>query len=44
LITAYGCIEDAVKGIRNGATDYLEKPLSTDKLYKVVEPLLPAKH
>jgi two-component system, response regulator FlrC len=40
LMTAYGCVEDAVTAIRHGAVDYLQKPFSaqtlTDKINQYV--------
>ncbi|WP_419418884.1 sigma-54-dependent transcriptional regulator [Legionella sp. D16C41] len=32
LMTAYGSVEDALKAMRHGAVDYLEKPFSAHKL------------
>ncbi len=37
FITAYGSIETAVAAIRQGATDYIEKPLSLHKLETILE-------
>jgi DNA-binding NtrC family response regulator len=40
LLTAYGCVPDAVKAMRNGACDYLVKPVSFEKLELAVEQVL----
>ncbi|MGW8182036.1 MAG: sigma-54-dependent transcriptional regulator, partial [bacterium] len=32
MITAYGAVEDAVKALKIGAYDYLEKPINFDRL------------
>ena len=40
LLTAYGCVPDAVKAMRDGACDYLVKPVSFEKLELAVEQLL----
>ncbi|MDA3896053.1 MAG: sigma-54 dependent transcriptional regulator [Desulfobacteraceae bacterium] len=37
MLTAYGSIEKAVEAIKNGAIDYLTKPLHSDALRLVVE-------
>jgi two-component system response regulator FlrC len=37
LITAYGTIQDAVKAIKEGAFDYIQKPFNTETLYGVVK-------
>lgn len=37
LITAYGTVQDAVKVIKKGAFDYIQKPFNTDTLYGVVK-------
>ncbi len=37
LITGYGTIQDAVKVIKEGAYDYIQKPFNTDTLYGVVK-------
>jgi two-component system response regulator FlrC len=37
LITAYGTVQDAVKVIKEGAFDYIQKPFNTDTLYCVVK-------
>jgi two-component system, NtrC family, response regulator AtoC len=37
LITAHGTIRDAVEAIREGAFEYIEKPINEDYLMKVVE-------
>ncbi|MGB9074344.1 MAG: sigma-54 dependent transcriptional regulator [Terriglobales bacterium] len=40
LLTAYGCVPDAVEAIRKGACDYLVKPVCFEKLELAVEQLL----
>ena len=40
LLTAYACVPDAVKAMRDGACDYLVKPVSFEKLEATVEQLL----
>jgi len=40
LLTAYGCVPDAVEAIRNGACDYLVKPVCFEKLEWAVEQVL----
>jgi len=40
LLTAYGCVPDAVEAIRNGACDYLVKPVCFEKLELAVEQVL----
>ncbi len=40
LLTAYGCIPDAVAAVRDGACDYLVKPVSFEQLEQTVERLL----
>jgi DNA-binding NtrC family response regulator len=40
LLTAYACVPDAVEAMRNGACDYLVKPVSFEKLELTVEQLL----
>jgi DNA-binding NtrC family response regulator len=40
LLTAYGCVPDAVQAIRNGACDYLVKPVCFEKLELAVEQVL----
>jgi len=40
LLTAYGCVPDAVQAIRDGACDYLVKPVSFEKLELAVEQVL----
>ena len=40
LLTAYGCVPDAVDAMRNGACDYLVKPVSFEKLELAVEQVL----
>jgi two-component system response regulator FlrC len=37
LMTAYGTIESAVEGMRNGAADYLVKPFAANELIDVVD-------
>jgi DNA-binding NtrC family response regulator len=37
LITAYATVQDAVKAIKEGAFDYIQKPFSADALYSVVK-------
>ena len=36
LMTGYGTVQDAVKVIKEGAYDYIQKPFNTDTLYSVV--------
>ena len=40
LMTAYAAIEDAVRAMKLGAADYLQKPLNLDELRQVVSHLL----
>jgi len=40
LLTAYGCVPDAVQAMRNGACDYLVKPVCFEKLELAVEQVL----
>jgi len=40
LLTAYGCVPDAVEAMRNGACDYLVKPVAFEKLEMAVEQVL----
>ena len=40
LLTAYGCVPDAVQAIRGGACDYLVKPVCFEKLELAVEQVL----
>ena len=40
LLTAYGCVPDAVEAIRNGACDYLVKPVCFEKLELAVEQVM----
>ena len=42
LMTAYAAIEDAVRAMKLGAADYLQKPLNLDELRTVVSELLDA--
>ncbi|HEY3277583.1 MAG TPA: sigma-54 dependent transcriptional regulator [Syntrophorhabdaceae bacterium] len=37
LITGYGTIQDAVRVIKEGAFDYIQKPFNTETLYNVVK-------
>ncbi|MBI9101596.1 MAG: sigma-54-dependent Fis family transcriptional regulator [Spirochaetales bacterium] len=37
MITGYGSIDNAVKAIKIGASDYIQKPLNFEKLHKIVE-------
>jgi DNA-binding NtrC family response regulator len=43
LITAYGTIEDAVRGIRSGAYEYITKPLNDDEVKVSIERALEQK-
>jgi DNA-binding NtrC family response regulator len=40
LLTAYGCVPDAVEAMRNGACDYIVKPVSFEKLELAVKQVL----
>ena len=40
LLTAYGCVPDAVEAMRSGACDYLVKPVCFEKLEVAVEQVL----
>ncbi|MGB9236024.1 MAG: sigma-54 dependent transcriptional regulator [Terriglobales bacterium] len=40
LLTAYGCVPEAVEAMRNGACDYLVKPVAFEKLELAVEQVL----
>jgi DNA-binding NtrC family response regulator len=40
LLTAYGCVPDAVQAMRDGACDYLVKPVCFEKLELAVEQVL----
>jgi two-component system response regulator AtoC len=40
MMTAYGTVENAVQAIKNGAFDYLTKPVNLDELVVVVEKAL----
>ncbi len=44
LITSYGDIKLAVKAIKQGATDYLTKPVNPDDLLALVQNVLSRKH
>lgn len=37
MITAYGAVEDAVKALKIGAYDYLEKPINFDRLLHALQ-------
>jgi DNA-binding NtrC family response regulator len=37
ILTAHANINDAIRAIRDGAYDYLEKPVDSHKLYKILE-------
>ena len=37
MITAYGAVEDAVKALKIGAYDYLEKPINFDRLIHALQ-------
>lgn len=37
LITAHGTIKDAIEAIREGAFDYIEKPINESQLFSLVE-------
>ena len=41
LMTGDGCIENAVRAIRNGASDYLTKPFKAELLIEMLADLLP---
>lgn len=41
LMTAFGTIDDAVKAMRNGATDYLSKPFAPQVLLNLVDRYAP---
>jgi DNA-binding NtrC family response regulator len=43
LITGYGTIQDAVRVIKEGAFDYIQKPFNTETLYSVVKRALTVK-
>jgi DNA-binding NtrC family response regulator len=42
LVTGYGTIENAVRGMREGAFDYVTKPVLDDEMVMVVERALEA--
>jgi DNA-binding NtrC family response regulator len=44
LITAYGTIEDAVSGIKQGAYEYITKPLNDDEVLMSIERALEQKN
>jgi two-component system response regulator FlrC len=37
LVTGYGTVQDAVRVIKEGAYDYIQKPFNTDTLYGIVK-------
>lgn len=41
LVTAYGTMQDAIVSMREGATDFLTKPIDYPKLQTICETLLP---
>jgi DNA-binding NtrC family response regulator len=43
LLTAYGSVPGAVQAIREGACDYLQKPISFEELESAAERFLPAR-
>jgi two-component system NtrC family response regulator len=44
IVTAYGAVEDAVGCLKDGATDYLSKPLDLDEVEHVLERLAERRH
>lgn len=44
MMTAYGTVETAVRAMKEGATDYLTKPLNKDELLIVLEKALKNSH
>jgi len=44
MLTAYGSITDAVKAVKQGAFDFVPKPVKLDKLEEVIRAALAAKH
>jgi DNA-binding NtrC family response regulator len=44
MITAYGAVEDAVKALKIGAYDYLEKPINFDRLLHSIQNALETSH
>src|SRR5262249_39837315 len=42
LLTAYGSVPGAVQAIREGACEYLQKPVAFEQLYRLVEEYLDA--
>ncbi|MBA4389377.1 MAG: sigma-54-dependent Fis family transcriptional regulator [Syntrophus sp. (in: bacteria)] len=44
LMTGYGTVQDAVKVIKEGAYDYIQKPFNTDTLYGIVKRALGVKN
>jgi DNA-binding NtrC family response regulator len=43
MMTGYGSIDSAVKALKKGAYDYLEKPFATEKLLKTIQNALDRK-
>jgi two-component system response regulator AtoC len=43
MITAHASIQDAVQAVHNGAFDYIEKPLKTERLNELVDQALQAR-
>jgi DNA-binding NtrC family response regulator len=44
LMTGYGTVQDAVKVMKEGAYDYIQKPFNTDTLYGIVKRALGVKN
>ncbi len=44
MLTAYGSITDAVKAVKQGAFDFVPKPVKLDKLEEVIRAALAVKH
>ena len=42
ILTAYSKVQDAVSAIKNGAYDYLEKPVEAERILKVIDSALEA--